>query len=132
MTLLHPGIRLKRTEKCLRVYVSYLSMGFLDTGNKKTSRTTLARASSAAPKRRRLCYFSQIDCLPPVFGARISTERLPCVACGTDLNSSSQDIHQQHELFFGYLSFFLRKVRVSRFTRKPFGLKNVFKTPPWI
>ena len=34
--------------------------------------------------------------------------------------------------FFGYLSFFIRKVRVSRFTRKPFGLKNVFKSPPWI
>ena len=34
--------------------------------------------------------------------------------------------------FFGYLSFFIRKVRVSRFTQKPFGLKNVFKSPPWI
>ena len=34
--------------------------------------------------------------------------------------------------FVGYLSFFLRKVRVSRFTQKPFGLKNVFKSPPRI
>ena len=34
--------------------------------------------------------------------------------------------------FFGYLSFFMRKVRVSRFSQKPFGLKNVFKSPPWI
>ena len=31
--------------------------------------------------------------------------------------------------FCRYLSFFLRKVRVSRFTQKPFGLKNVIKKP---
>ena len=36
------------------------------------------------------------------------------------------------QAFFGYLSFFIRKVRVSTFTQKPFGLKNVFKSPPWI
>ena len=42
---LRPGIEFYRTEKCLWVYVSYLSMGFLDTGIKKTSRTASARAS---------------------------------------------------------------------------------------
>ena len=34
-TFLRPGIGFYRTEQCLWVYVSYLSMGFLDTGIKK-------------------------------------------------------------------------------------------------
>ena len=115
-------------------------MGFLDIGNKKTSRTASARASSAALKRRRLRYFSQIDRLPPVFwlafqrntpsrGARHGLELFFTRHWTEFIGNMPPPTTTQ--AFFGYLSFFIRKVRVAD-SRKPFGLKNVFKSPPWI
>ena len=86
---------------------------------KKTSKTVSARASSAALKRRRLRYFSQMDRLPPVFGLAFRRKRLPRLARDTDLNSSSRGIemnlseichHQrQHELLWGICRFFYEK-----------------------
>ena len=91
-------------------------MGFQDTGNKKTSKTASARASSAVLKRRRLDYFSQIDRLQPVFGLAFRRKRLPRLVRGTDLNSSSRGIemnlseichHQRkNELLSGICRFF--------------------------
>ena len=49
------------------------------------------------------------------------------------LNSSSRDIYlnlseiYQHQQQLEHLSIFRGKVRVSRFTQKPFGSKNVLK-----
>ena len=92
-------------------------MSFLDTGNKKQQGQH--RQSSAALKRRRLRYFSQIDRLPPVFGLAFRRNACSREARGTDLNSSSRDIelnlseichhHQQHELFSGICRFLYEK-----------------------
>ena len=61
-TFLRPGIGFYRTEQCLWVYVSYLSIGFLDIGIKKENLWLLSKGI------RRLRYFLRIDHLPPVLG----------------------------------------------------------------
>ena len=141
---MRPGIRLWRTEQCLRVYVSYLSMGFLHDGNIK-------HQGQHRQEHWRLLRLLSND------GDCVTFHRLTAyhlfLGSHFDGTLASRGARHGSELFFtrhwtefignmppptttrafvGYLSFFLRKVRVSRFTQKPFGLKNVFKSPPWI
>ena len=115
-------------------------MGFLDTGNKKHHGQHREEHLRLLSNNGHCVIFHRLTAYHLFLGSH-STERLqPRVARGTDLNSSSLDIelnvseichhYQQHERFFGYLSFFPRKFRVSRFTQKPFGLKNVFTAHP--
>ena len=142
-TFLRPGIGFYRTEQCLWVYVSYLSMGFLDTGIKK---------HQGQHRQENLWLLSKVDedyvtthgltayhlFLGSYFEATLTTG----MARGTDtLWSSSELFFTRHlpefignmptptttRAFVVYLSFFRGKVRVSRFTQKPFGSKNVLK-----
>ena len=136
---LRPGIGFYRTEQYLWVYVSYLRMGFPDIGIKKHDYRR--QEHLWLKRRRRLRNFSQIDRLPPVFGLVFWSNTL---SLGYPLWSTSEFFFTKHltkfignmpsptttRAFVGYLSFFRGKVRVSRFTQKPYGLKNVFKAYP--
>ena len=112
----------------------------------KTTRAASARESLTALKsRRRLRYFSRIDRLPPLLGLifRGNTYDWHGVRHWHwhTLWSSSELFFTRHlsefignmptptttQAFVGYLSSVRRKVRVSRFTQKPFGSKNVLK-----
>ena len=137
-TFLRPGIGFYRTEQCLWVYVSYLSMGFLDIGIKKhqDSRASARESFAALKGPRRLRYFSRIDRLPPVLGLVFRGNTYDWHdGRHWYLRSSSELFFTRHlpefignmptptttRAFVGYLSFFRGKVRVSRFTQKPFG-----------
>ena len=136
---LRPGIGFYRTEQYLWVYVSYLRMGFLDIGIKKHHHRW--QEDLWLKRRRRLRNFSQIDRLPPVFGLVFWSNtydwhvpRLSfMINFWTLLHKTFNWLYRKYatptttRTFVGYLSFFRGKVRVSRFTQKPCGLKNVFK-----
>ena len=135
-TFLRPGIGFYRTEQCLWVYVSYLSMGFLDIGIKKENLWLLSKVDGDCVTSHGLTTYHRF--LGSYFEATLTTG----MARGTDtLWSSSELFFTRHlpefignmptptrtRAFVGYLSFFRGKVRVSRFTQKPFGSKNVLK-----
>ena len=136
-----PGIGFYRAEQCLWVYVSYLNMGFLDIGIKK---------HPGQHRQENLWLLSKVngDCtdwpLTTCSWARISRPHLQLawraalILYDKVLNSSSREIYLNlyignmptptaTQAFVGYLSFVRGKVRVSRFTQKPFGSKNVLK-----
>ena len=117
--------------------------GFPRYWNYKTSRAASARESLTALKgRRRLRYFSRIDRLPSVLGLVFRGNTYDWQgARHWYLWLSSELFFTRHlpefignmqtptttRAFVGYLSFFRGKVRVSRFTQKRFGSKNVLK-----
>ena len=138
-TFLRPGIGLSRTEQCLRVYVSYLSIGFLDIGIKKHQGQhrqhlwLLSNDGDCVTFHRLTAYHlllgSHFDGTLASRGARHGSE-LFFTRHWTEFIGHMPP-RRTTRAFVGYLSFFLRKVRVSRFTQKPFGLKCV-QSPPYI
>ena len=144
-TFLRPGIGLSRTEQCLRVYVSYLSIGFLDIGIKKHQgqhRQHLWLLSNDGD----CVTFHRLTAYHMFWGSYFdATLTSTDMARGTDTLWLTVKLFLTGHLtvfignmpppinraFAGFLSFFLRKVRVSRFTQKPFGLKCV-QSPPYI
>ena len=131
-----------RTEQYLWVYVLYLRMDFLDIGIKKHHH-----------RRQEHLWLKESwngdgDC---VTFHRLTAYHLFLEATFTTGMSLGYPLWSTSELFFtkhwtefignmptptttrafvGYLSFFRGKVRVTRFTQKPCGLKNVFKAYP--
>ena len=146
-TFLRPGIGFYRTEQCLWVYVSYLSMGFLDTGIKKHQEH----------RQENLLLLSKVhgDCvtshgltayhlfLGSYFEATLTTD----MARGADtLWSSSELFFTRHleyliyrfmpkptssRAFVGYLSFVRGKVLGKQIHAKTIWLKKCFKAYPW-
>ena len=125
------------------MYISYLSVGFLDIGIKK---------HQGQPRQENLWLLSKVDgdCVTShgltayhlFLGSYFEATLTTGVARGSDtLWLSSELFFTRHlpefignmptptttRAFVGYLSFFRGKVRVSRFTQKPFGSKNFIK-----
>ena len=111
-------------------------MGFLDIGIKKENLWLLSKVDGDCVTSHGLTTYHRF--LGSYFEATLTTG----MARGTDtLWSSSELFFTRHlpefignmltptttRAFVGYLSFFRGKVRVSRFTQKPFGSKNVLK-----
>ena len=125
------------------MYISYLCMGFQDTGIKK---------HQGQHRQENLWLLSKVD------GDHVTSHRLTAyhlflgsyfeATLTTGMARHTDTLWLSSELFFtrhlpefignmqtptttrafvGYLSFFRGKVRVSRFTQKRFGSKNVLK-----
>ena len=115
-------------------------MGFLDTGNKKHQGQhrqehlrLLSNDGDCVTFHRLTAYHlflgSHFD---GTLASRRALRNTSNVWRDIELNLSEIcHHHQQHEIFSGICRFIIRKVRVSRFTQKPVGLKNVFESPPW-